>query len=149
MKKLIFFSHYYVGFFFEFLRDRLLNYETARSLLLQGSFFSFRGINCSTLYHLTGASLLSFLKFSIQHSVPPRSMDTLFAVNRQRFRSFTPPACGITGYRIRLHGRFTRKQIAAAYHYQEGSLSLSSLDSFIDYGFATVPLRNSAIGIKV
>lgn len=101
------------------------------------------------MFSLTGGVLFSFLNFSVQTSVLPRALDTEFRVKRRDLRRARAPVIGLQGFRIRLHGRFTRKQIAAAYHFQEGSMSLSSMDVFMDYGFATTPLRNSAIGIKV
>lgn len=69
--------------------------------------------------------------------------------DRRSFRSFSPLASGLRGFRIRLHGRFSRKQIASAFHFQEGPMPLSTVGASIDYGFATIPLRNSAIGVKV
>jgi Ribosomal protein S3, C-terminal domain len=148
-KKLFFFKNYALAFFLEYVFDRFANYEMAHSFLSRQPFAAFRGLSSAGLYHLTGASLLSFLSFSSQASISPRSYDTLFAVKRQLIRRSKKPAIGIQGFRVRLHGRFTRKQIAASYHFQEGAMPLSAVDVSIDYGFATVPLRNSAIGIKV
>lgn len=148
-KKLFFFKNYASAFFLEYVFDRFANYEMAHSFLSRQSFAAFRGLSSAALYHLTGASLLSFLNFSSQASISPRSFDTIFAVKRQLARRQIKPALGIQGFRVRLHGRFTRKQIAASYHFQEGAMPLSTVNASIDYGFATVPLRNSAIGIKV
>ena len=56
---------------------------------------------------------------------------------------------GLIGYKIQLKGRFTRKQIAAKHVFKGGNVPLNTLNSNIDYGFATVPIKNSAIGVKV
>ena len=149
-KKLFFFKGYFYGYFCEMLYDRLLGYHNARSIVSGKKVYdSFLSVTPAALFHLTGGVLLSFLNFSAQASAPARSLDTIFSVKRRTFRLARPPALGLQGFRIRLHGRFTRKQIAASYHFQEGAMPLSSMNSFIDYGFATIPLRNSAIGIKV
>ena len=59
------------------------------------------------------------------------------------------PHRGLIGYKIQLKGRFTRKQIAAKHVFKGGHVPLNTLNSNIDYGFATVPIKNSAIGVKV
>lgn len=148
-RKLFFFSKYSGAFFMELFNNYHVNYESSRSSLDKTSFFSVRGLSAAQLLYLTGGALFDFLKFSLNHPTNLRSLDTVFPVNRFKNRSFVPPALGLNGFRIRLHGRFTRKQIASSYHFQEGAMPLSSLDSTIDYGFATVPLRNSAVGVKV
>lgn len=152
-KKLFFFKGYFSGYFSEMVYDRLLSYHNARSFFktstINKDYASFLRPSPAALFHLTGGVLVSFLNFSAQSSAPARSLDTIFAVKRRTFRLTRPPALGLQGFRIRLHGRFTRKQIAAAYHFQEGAMPLSTMSSFIDYGFATIPLRNSSIGIKV
>jgi len=59
------------------------------------------------------------------------------------------PHRGLIGYKIQLRGRFTRKQIAAKHVFKGGHVPLNTLNSNIDYGFSTVPIKNSAIGVKV
>lgn len=149
VRKLFFYSFYAAAFFVELAGLYHLNYESSRSFFDKSSFFSLQNFSRNTFLFLSGAALCDFLKFSLRHPVNARKLDSQFPVNRRTHRFFAVPALGLNGFRIRLHGRFTRKQIAASYHFQEGALPLSSLDSTIDYGFATVPLRNSAIGIKV
>lgn len=148
-RKLFFYSFYQGAFFVELAGFYHLNYESSRSFFDKSSFFSVQNFNRNTFLFLSGAALRDFLKFSLKHPLNARKLDSQFPVNRRKHRRFAVPALGLNGFRIRLHGRFTRKQIAASYHFQEGALPLSSLDSTMDYGFATVPLRNSAIGIKV
>lgn len=148
-KKLFFFAQNSMAFFFELFNEYHLNYETSRVFFSYESLSTFRGLSSASLLFLTGAALLDFLKFSLKNQVISRSMDSLLHIKRRNYRAWTIPALGLQGFRIRLHGRFTRKQIASSYHFQEGSLPLSSLEASMDYGFMTVPLRNSAIGIKV
>lgn len=148
-KKLFFFYQNSMSFFLELLSECNLNYENSCSLIAEGSAFSFRGLSSASLLFLTGAVLLDFLKFSLNQGVLGRKTDSYWGVKRRTFRTFAVPAKGLQGYRIRLHGRFTRKQIASAFHFQEGSLPLSSMDANVDYGFSSVSLRNSSIGIKV
>lgn len=111
--------------------------------------FSFRALGLSSLLQLSGGAFATFLSFSASARKSSRSFDSLFNVNRRNLRFYSPPAQGLHGFRIRLHGRFTRKQIASSYNFQDGIISLNSMDSFIDYGFSTIPIRNSSIGIKV
>jgi hypothetical protein len=146
-KRLFFLYGYRSVFFGELAYNTWLSYHDARFLL--AGVRKKKTLRPASILSLTGAVLLSFLNFSVQASAPPRVLDSYFGVKRRDFRITRRPAIGLQGFRIRLHGRFTRKQIAAAYHFQEGSMSLSSMDVFMDYGFATIPLRNSAIGIKV
>ena len=148
-KKLFFVKGYFIGFFSELAFNRMMSYHSTKTTTPTTASEAFRGVTPAALYHLTGGVLLSFLNFSAQASIPPRSLDSIFAIKRRNFRLAKAPALGLQGFRIRLHGRFTRKQIAASYHFQEGSMPLSSMKAFIDYGFTTVPLRNSAIGVKV
>lgn len=148
-KKLFFFAQNSMAFFFELFNEYHLNYETSQGFFSYESLSTFRGLSSASLLFLTGAVLLDFLKFSLKNQVISRSMDSMLQIKRRNFRSLIVPAVGLQGFRIRLHGRFTRKQIASSYHFQEGSIPLSSIDASMDYGFTTVPLRNSAVGIKV
>lgn len=148
-KKLFFFAQNSLAFFFELFNEYHCNYENSRASFSFDTLSTFRGLSSANLLFLSGAALLDFLKFSLKNQVVSRNMDSQFQIKRRDFRFLKVPAIGLQGFRIRLHGRFTRKQIASSYHFQEGSLPLSSMDASMDYGFTTVPLRNSAIGIKV
>jgi len=55
----------------------------------------------------------------------------------------------IFGYKMAFYGRFTRKQRAASIWFKLGRVPLNSVTCKIDYGFYTIPLKNSAISIKV
>ena len=70
------------------------------------------------------------------------------AIRRFKVKKQNPDRA-LIGYKIQLKGRFTRKQIAAKHVFRGGHVPLNTLNSNIDYGFATVPIKNSAIGVKI
>ena len=55
----------------------------------------------------------------------------------------------LMGYKIAFRGRFTRKQRASSLWFHKGKVPLNTLNIDIDYAFVTVPLKNSAVGIKL
>jgi ribosomal protein S3 len=46
-------------------------------------------------------------------------------------------------------GRFTRKQRASSVWFHQGLVPLNTFKGYIDYSFFTIPLKNSAISIKL
>lgn len=46
-------------------------------------------------------------------------------------------------------GRFSRKQRASNIWYMHGKMPLNTLSIKLDYYFFTIPLKNSAISIKI
>jgi ribosomal protein S3 len=55
----------------------------------------------------------------------------------------------IMGYKMSLKGRFTRKQRASSIWFHQGFVPLNTVKAVIDYAFFTIPLKNSAISIKL
>ena len=55
----------------------------------------------------------------------------------------------VFGFKVHLRGRFTRRQIASSIRFVKGRMPLNTLSADIDYGFSTVPLKNSLVSIKV
>ena len=55
----------------------------------------------------------------------------------------------ILGYKMSFKGRFTRKQRASSIWFHQGFVPLNTIKGFIDYSFFTIPLKNSAISIKL
>lgn len=53
------------------------------------------------------------------------------------------------GFKIQCVGRFSRRQRASSYWFSLGKVPLNTLSSIIDYGFYSMPIRNSAISVKV
>jgi len=59
------------------------------------------------------------------------------------------PSSGLLGFKIFFRGRFSRKQRASSIWFAQGNVPLNTLSATIDYGFSTIPLRNSLISVKV
>lgn len=53
------------------------------------------------------------------------------------------------GFRFQFKGRFSRKQRASSIVYNIGKVPLTTLTANIDYSFCTIPLKNSAVSVKV
>lgn len=56
---------------------------------------------------------------------------------------------GFSGFRLKFKGRFSRRQKASSVLYNYGSVPLTTLKTNIDYSFYTIPLKNSAISVKI
>lgn len=92
---------------------------------------------------------LRYLRFSM-FKFSLTSYYNLLHLNRKQLRDSPKRApYGLLGFKFHLKGRFTRKQIAASHVFRKGSIPLSSITANIDYAFATISLKNSAVGIKV
>lgn len=68
---------------------------------------------------------------------------------RARLYPLEPLKGSIFGFKFHFRGRFSRKQRAGSMSVNCGNMPLTTLSSFIDYGFVTVPLVNSIVSIKV
>ena len=55
----------------------------------------------------------------------------------------------ILGYKMSFKGRFTRKQRASSVWFHQGFVPLNTIKGCIDYSFFTIPLKNSAVSIKL
>ena len=55
----------------------------------------------------------------------------------------------ILGYKMSFRGRFTRKQRASSVWFHQGLVPLNTFKGYIDYSFFTIPLKNSAISVKL
>jgi hypothetical protein len=67
---------------------------------------------------------------------------------RLRTKAFKIEA-GLLGFKFHCLGRFSRKERASSEWFIQGKVPLNTLKAHIDYGFWTVPLKNSSISIKV
>lgn len=56
---------------------------------------------------------------------------------------------GFFGFRMKFKGRFSRRQKASSILYSVGNIPLTRLNANIDYSFYTIPLKNSAISVKI
>lgn len=55
----------------------------------------------------------------------------------------------ILGFKMSFKGRFTRKQRASSIWFHQGIVPLNTVKGVVDYAFFTVPLKNSAVSIKL
>lgn len=55
----------------------------------------------------------------------------------------------IYGFKFHFRGRFSRKQRAGSFIFTRGNVPLTTVAANIDYGFATVPLDNSLVSVRV
>lgn len=53
------------------------------------------------------------------------------------------------GFKMRFKGRFSRKERASKMTLNMGKVPLNTLKAKIDYTFLTLPLKNSAISLKI
>jgi ribosomal protein S3 len=63
--------------------------------------------------------------------------------NVARYRSI------LVGFKLAFKGRFSRKQRASDIWYMRGKVPLNTLSIKLDYFFFTIPIKNSAISIKI
>ena len=55
----------------------------------------------------------------------------------------------IMGFKMSFKGRFSRKQRASSIWFHQGYVPLNTVKAIIDYAFFTIPLKNSAISVKL
>lgn len=53
------------------------------------------------------------------------------------------------GFKMSFKGRFSRKQRASSIWFHQGFVPLNTIKAIIDYAFFTIPLKNSAISVKL
>lgn len=72
-------------------------------------------------------------------------------INRKklRFLTYRDDIFGFLGFKIHLRGRFSRRQRASYIRFYKGTVPTNTMRATIDYGFSTVPLKNSLISVKV
>ncbi len=70
-------------------------------------------------------------------------------ISKLRKKKDLRSASYLYGYKMAFYGRFTRKQRAASIWFKSGKVPLNSVNCRMDYAFYTVPLKNSAVSVKV
>lgn len=131
-------------FFFELNADySSVLYKEQNYLNLDVSFITY----LQSILKITVSNLLDYLNFFNTQFVSNNKLRTIGA-RVKRIRD-TKTKRGLLGFKIQCKGRFTRRQIAAKHVFVHGSVPLSTLSANIDYGFATKPILNSSIGVKV
>jgi len=105
-----------------------------RFLLLSNYFF-----NTFMYYIYTYYSLDKFINYSkINKKLMYQKTKELYKLN-----TF------ILGFKMSFKGRFTRKQRASSIWFHQGFVPLNTIKGYIDFAFFTIPLKNSAISIKL
>jgi len=71
-------------------------------------------------------------------------------INKRNLRVFTFGRFGyLIGFKLHCLGRFSRKERASSVWFRQVKVPLNTLSAIIDFGFFTVPLRNSSATIKL
>lgn len=123
------------------------SYELERGCMLTKSSF----YRLSEIIKMGTANYLRFINLKFSKFLLKWEYQTFF-INKRKFRALKRnrnKKGRLLGYKLQFKGRFTRKQIAANHVYRQGTVSLNSIMANVDYGFATIPLINSSVGIKV
>lgn len=143
----------YPDYYF-FLREMYDGFSANFSVIEGAGSFSFATKNISTypIYKAVVIGFSSFLRY-LRFDMAKFNLAlyyNLIGINKKKLRSLrTHAGHGLLGFKFHLKGRFTRKQIAASHIFRKGALPLSTVTASIDYAFNTVPLKNSAVGIKI
>jgi hypothetical protein len=87
-------------------------------------------------------TLFSFRKFSDYININRRK-------NYLKEKQLYSTTSFILGYKMSFKGRFTRKQRASSVWFHQGFVPLNTFKGYIDYSFFTIPLKNSAVSIKL
>ena len=100
------------------------------------------------IFRFSCLNFSKFLKFNYW-SYTYESLE-LFNLNNLKSRiKIHSRSNNIKGYKMHLVGRFTRKQRASSYWFSRGKVPLSTVSALVDFAYYTVPLKNSAITVKV
>lgn len=137
------FSFYFEELFDDFYANFsvLFSFTSLSNNKLSSLYYKSFILCCSQMKRLIS---FDFVKFKYSY------LQDKLNLNKRNLRKFKPKGhSGLLGFKFHCKGRFTRKQIAASYWFREGRVSLNTLSANIDYSFVTVPLRNSAISVKV
>lgn len=123
------------------------SYELQRgSIMTKNSFY-----RLSEIIKIGTVNYLRFINLKFSKFLLKWEYQTFF-INKREFRQLRRNRYRrgrLLGYKLQFKGRFTRKQIAASHVYRQGTVSLNTIMANVDYGFATIPLINSSVGIKV
>lgn len=93
-----------------------------------------------------------FLKYTYWHINYKHILSVNETFNYLKVRAVVDNPYGISnylGFKIHCLGRFSRRQRASSYWFAMGSVPLNKFRANIDYGNYIVPIKNSAISIKV
>jgi hypothetical protein len=87
--------------------------------------------------------------FDLQYSMfDYYSLAQFSGINNLKTRIKSYKFSAFTGFKIQCLGRFSRKQRSTSFWFSLGKVPLNSTAAPINYGYYTLPLRNSAITVK-
>lgn len=90
--------------------------------------------------------LTDFLKYAVWN----QRYDYYDITNKRKlYGGYGVVAGYLMGFKLHCLGRFSRKQRASNTWFREARIPLNTLKSDIDFAFFTVPLKNSAVTIKI
>ena len=107
-------------------------------------FFNF--LNNSFLLKISNYFMNSYIKYGYCLFQRYVSIGALKLKKNVTIKKIFP---GFFGFRMKFKGRFSRRQKASSILYSVGNIPLTRLNANIDYNFYTIPLRNSAISVKI
>jgi Ribosomal protein S3, C-terminal domain len=137
LQKITFFYYWGKNVIFSFYLDKdfmeswaifLFTKYVGRSVVLFKNFFKFIWIENSNQL----VKMLKLNKLKLRHS-----------------KITQPLNFGLSGFKVQFVGRFSRKQRASSIFFQHGCLPLNTISADITYATFTIPLKNSAITVKV
>lgn len=127
--------------------------------LIYNIFFNFTHLNVNSLFILnfkyTMASnyfLKSFMYYLYTYYSFNNFIDAFNINNKKLFKKtkeLYKSNSLILGFKMSFKGRFTRKQRASSIWFHQGIVPLNTVKGIVDYAFFTVPLKNSAVSIKL
>lgn len=139
----------FVNFFYEIFDDFYANFHVIFSLTNMDT--NFRISSYYKAFILSSEQMSRFIlynltKFKFRYS----AFYGLLGLNKSKLRLYKPKRfCGLMGFKFHYKGRFSRKQIATSSWFRFGKVPLNTISAIIDYAFYTVPLKNSAVSIKI
>jgi len=122
-------------------------------------FLNYNFLNINTVFKIDSKYLLIsnyFLQTYMDYLYVSYSFHKFidyFKINKKKFyiknKELYKSNSFILGFKMSFKGRFTRKQRASSIWFHQGFVPLNTIKGNIDFAFFTVPLKNSAISIKL
>jgi len=79
-----------------------------------------------------------------------KSFFKVHKVNYLRARiNYVTRGNNLIGYKMKLAGRFSRKQRAGHWWFSKGKAPLNTLTALIDYAYYAIPIVNSVISVRI
>jgi hypothetical protein len=128
-------------------------------LIIYSFFFNYNLLNINTVLNLNSNILIVsqyFLKSFMYYMYVQYGFNSLIdylKINKRnhylKMKKLYSSSSFFLGYKMSFKGRFTRKQRASSVWFHQGFVPLNTIKGHIDYSFFTIPLKNSAISVKL